>query len=383
MTNSHRPAARGERGAALITALLMTTLLLSAGGALIMTASMTATTAADSSAEMQAYYAAEAGLEAALAVARHNVAPKAAGTQADFRTIVCGTAANCENTGGDFSQWLNAADRTLGNNLSYTLSVRDASLPAGAALPPAPYAPTTLLVNAVGRGPKGARKQLQLVIRPTANIEAPGAVTLRGAPGGGGMTFDLGTSNGRTYLTDDPTKPVFVTTNATDTTQVTNWIAGDDKSKTEFGNPPTGNTAAGTARLPSFLASPAAAEALIQDLKAVDTPDDNITIVEGDASVKNGSGLMVVTGTLDLGGNSEFRGILLVLGEGKVTWGGQGAVYGAMFIANYDRDDLTKPFGAPSLNFNGAGKSTIQYSTTDVQNVMNLLGVRAGGVVEN
>ena len=65
---------RGECGAALIMALLLTTLLLAAGGALILTTSMAATTAVDATAEMQAYYAAEAGLEASLAVLRRNVA---------------------------------------------------------------------------------------------------------------------------------------------------------------------------------------------------------------------------------------------------------------------------------------------------------------------
>src|SRR5215216_4093651 len=109
---SHTPAARrrrkgGERGAALITALLMTTLLLSAGGALILTSSMAATTAADSSAEMQAYYAAEAGIEASLAIMRHNLASNTSpATEATYRNFVCGTTSPCMNTGGTFSQWL-------------------------------------------------------------------------------------------------------------------------------------------------------------------------------------------------------------------------------------------------------------------------------------
>ena len=51
-----------ERGAALITTLLISTLLLGACGALILTTSMSATTAVDSTSEMQAYYVAEAGM---------------------------------------------------------------------------------------------------------------------------------------------------------------------------------------------------------------------------------------------------------------------------------------------------------------------------------
>src|SRR2546423_15060601 len=52
----------GERGAALITAVLLSLLLLAAGGILLLTTTMTSTTARDSTADMQAYYQAEAGV---------------------------------------------------------------------------------------------------------------------------------------------------------------------------------------------------------------------------------------------------------------------------------------------------------------------------------
>jgi hypothetical protein len=394
--NGHARGRGGERGAALITALLVSMLLLAAGGALIYTTAMSATNAVDSTAEAQAYYAAEAGLQSALSVVRGNVAKQAtlnlpAGTTVKnnlrvINQISTSNLASDSPGAARLSGWLPYANGrvSLGNNLSFALLITDPDDPSRNQLTADPnYNPARLLVTSTGYGPKGAVKQMQMMIRPAADIEVPGAVTLRGAPSGGGMTFDLGNSNGRTFLTDDPTKPVFVTTNGTDETQVKNWIAGDDKSKTQFGNPNTGNTALGTAKLPAFLESPAAAEALIADLKALDTPDDNITIVEGDASVKDGSGIMVVTGNLDLGGNSTFKGILLVLGGGSVTWHGQGQVYGAMFVAKYDRKDLTKDFQSPSFNVNGAGKSTIQYVTTDVQNALNNFGIRVAGIVEN
>src|ERR1044071_619023 len=79
----------GEKGAALITALLLSLLLLAAGGTLILTATMTGITARDSTAEMQAYYAAEAGVARALEVLRGNVQSNPAGTRASFRNILC------------------------------------------------------------------------------------------------------------------------------------------------------------------------------------------------------------------------------------------------------------------------------------------------------
>jgi hypothetical protein len=75
LKSSNRSQRRNERGAALITTLLISTLLLTAGGALILTTALATTNSYDSTAETQAYYAAEAGLQATLNVLRGNVAP--------------------------------------------------------------------------------------------------------------------------------------------------------------------------------------------------------------------------------------------------------------------------------------------------------------------
>src|SRR4026207_1948273 len=80
-----------ESGAALLTCLLISTMLLGIAGMVILTTGMSATTSVESSAEMQAYYGAEAGLEASLNVLRGNVAPRAGlplGTRIGFRNAV-------------------------------------------------------------------------------------------------------------------------------------------------------------------------------------------------------------------------------------------------------------------------------------------------------
>ena len=64
-----------ERGAALITVLLMSIPLLMAGGSLILITSMSTANTADMAAETKAYYAAEAGAQQVLQVMRGNVAP--------------------------------------------------------------------------------------------------------------------------------------------------------------------------------------------------------------------------------------------------------------------------------------------------------------------
>src|ERR1044072_76725 len=90
-TQKRTPRSRraGEKGAALITAVLLSMLLLAAGGTLGLTSTMTGIPAPDSTAEMQAYYAAEAGIARTLEVVRGNVSSNPAGTRASFKNIVC------------------------------------------------------------------------------------------------------------------------------------------------------------------------------------------------------------------------------------------------------------------------------------------------------
>jgi len=376
--HTHTPPATraGERGAALITALLISTLLLLAGGALLVKTTGSVAVAYGSTAEMQSYYSAEAGLQSALNVLRGNV-QNDDGDAATFRNAV-------DMNGGTLASWITydgevggtAVKKLPGNSFSIVVTV-----PPGTPNV-AGTEPQRVLITSTGYGPRGSRKQMEMLLRNSGSLEVPGAVTLRGKPGGGGMTFDLGNSNGRTFLTDDPTKPVFVTTDDADEDKVETWIDGDDKSKVVFGDPNTGNTEAGTAPLPSFLESPFAAETLVQDLMAQDTDDDNITIYDGNADIKTGSGILLVTGTLNLGGNSNWTGIIFVLGKGEVTWGGQGEIHGAMFIAKYDRTDLTKDFEAPTLNINGGGKSTISYETDAVNEALRQFSFRVVGVQE-
>src|ERR1044072_2777562 len=81
---------KGERGAALVMSILISTLLLAVAGTVILTSGMSATTSIDATAELQAYYGAESGLEAALNVLRGHVAPNGlpSNTKMGFRNAV-------------------------------------------------------------------------------------------------------------------------------------------------------------------------------------------------------------------------------------------------------------------------------------------------------
>src|SRR5256885_11918457 len=140
----------GERGAALITAVLLSLLLLAAGGTLILTTTMTSTTARDSTAEMQAYYAAEAGVARTLEVLRGNVQSNPAGTHASFHNVLCtpnlwtttaGGAVNVSTDGSSRFQVTSIFDPDNQDSVTMCAS--------------ATYKPERLRIRVLGLGPRG------------------------------------------------------------------------------------------------------------------------------------------------------------------------------------------------------------------------------------
>jgi hypothetical protein len=425
----------GERGAALITALLVSLLLLAAGGALIYTTGISASNAVDATAEAQAYYAADAGLQSALSVLRGNVAARGAlnlatGTKIknNFRVAnqlltsnVPGDAATVARLSG----WLPyngttvasrvPLDSAAGNQLFFQLSISDPDDPNRVALTSNPnYMPSRLLISSTGYGPKGSVKQMQVLVNRTYFDFKPNSTLLmRGADDCSNMpTFQIGDSNAKDYNGNDganpplPPLPVFGTTCAGNATQATNTVNGS--KPTTITASPQGNVAnIANSDLAPWLQSADSARALLLDLQAqgqstgryfTSTPSDlgsssdpKFTFVDGNCSMGSGAGLLVVTGTLTMSGNSSFDGVILVLGNGSLVrnGGGNGDILGAMVVAKFDRTWPTSensqphPFLAPTFDTNGGGNSNVQYNSSNVNNAMNSLGNRLLGVIEN
>jgi len=109
----------GERGAALVTMLLVSILLLGAGGALITTTMMSANNAINSTAEMQAYYVAESGMQSALNALRGNTRPLInVNDRMSFRTAIIPSISNGGNSGTSrFAGWLPYNDPSDPNSL--------------------------------------------------------------------------------------------------------------------------------------------------------------------------------------------------------------------------------------------------------------------------
>ncbi|HJU91719.1 MAG TPA: hypothetical protein VJ656_02195 [Pyrinomonadaceae bacterium] len=411
----------GERGAALITAVLLSLLLLAAGGTLILTATMTGITARDSTAEMQAYYAAEAGVAKTLEVLRGNVESNPAGTKASFRNIVCSR-----------NLWTTMSNAVV--NVSADGSTRfqitsildpDNQDPVTACTGPnaATYRPDRLIIQVAGFGPRDSRKNMELVIdRYTVDYEVNAVVTL---PNGTAnpMSFALGGSNvtstsGVDVSNTGTTLAAYAVSNV-DYNTTNNVIDGCLPDGTNCGNGPNVTpgdpTILGDDNTPNFLKSVTtarqflygtegmmqtainqgryfttqeAAKASVAGLGA-NNSDGVLTFIDGDLTLgpgnPSGQGTLIVTGTLTLDGNFNWNGVIMVLGGGSVyrSGGGTGNIFGALFVAKFAKTGATTDqFQAPVFDTSGGGTSNIQYSSNAVDMAKAVGGHSIRGVRE-
>ena len=478
---------KGERGAALWTALVSSMLLLGAGSALILTTSMSATNSVDSIAESQAYYAAECGLQESLNVLRGNVATP---------TFTFSTAADTAsaNKAGDaatysrLSNWLpygnttGFSDRvtltsnyTSLNGLAYSVRVSNPDpettaqpgeapktdnfvKPNQPVLQPTPswhqwhcghcswdysHHPycnhkhctnpqgsgratvddSRLVIQSTGYGPKGAVKQMEMMVKHTMIDYNDAAATVLMVGGSSAMTLKATQDKDHAYSGDDLFTGSTVLINAFGFTTSSDKSAADTFIATlhNAGGPVTTANGSKTILLdgtntPTWLASADDAHVLLNELlqtaqnmgryfttaspPAVNTYGTDtapvFTFVDGDFTVpdgKKGGGLLVVTGTLTFAGTGSWDGFILCLGNSptgtsanfKVTLNKNAYLHGAMIIAAFDRTQaigLGSPFLAPAFDNTAGGDTIFQYDSSEVRDAIYTLPSRVVGVHE-
>ena len=435
MMNRRTRCRASERGAALITTLLVATLMLAAGGALILTTGMSTTTAIDATAEMQAYYGAEAGLQQSLDVLRGNVTPHdiAAGTKITFRNAITRDKVNASTDPNTaplrLSGWLqynytsagsSFADRVKVNPTDNTYnSVTGIAFNVVISDPDNTCAtcgdPPRLVIQSTGYGPKGATKRLEMVVhRNYFNFAPPATITLAG---GTSMTFSMGNSNASGYTGNDTTVPplaglpavAFSSANlASGQTVIDNLNAqGGGGSQVT----PTTAAALTGSNTPDFLTSADTARAFLATSRDIAQGDGRYfatqaavtgglgtsaapltTFIDnyGGAAVSlgagyQGSGLLIVTGELITSGNTEFEGLILVLGAGifNRNGNGNGHIDGGIIVAQFDPSPTgTGGFGAPTFSVNGAGNSDVRYNSNAIRRAFDSAGVFVAGIHE-
>jgi hypothetical protein len=430
---SHKPtpfceSRADERGAALITAVLLSLLLLAAGGILILTSTMTGITARDSTAEMQAYYAAEAGISKTLEVLRGNVDSSPSGTKASLRNVVCSPTLWTTTTGGTINVAADGSSRFQvtsiydpDNQVSWNLAP-NANTATQCAL--ATYKPIRVRIRVSGFGPRDSKKNMEVVVdRYTLAYDVKATLTL---PNGSGnpLALALGSSNPTSLSGMDSSGSgsgiaALAVSNAdyTATNNIIDGCAADGSScngngpnvtpgdplALNDGNTPSFLKSVASARLfmygsegmkqaainqGRYFTSGAAAIASTPSLGA-DNPDGVFTFVDGDLTLgpgnPTGQGTLIVTGKLILNGNFQFNGVIMVLGTGEVnrSGGGHGNIYGAMFVAKFAASGAdTDRFGAPIFDTSGGGTANIQYSTDAVDRAKSVGGHTIKGVRE-
>jgi len=242
-----------------------------------------------------------------------------------------------------------------------------------------------------------------MISHANLDLDAPAGVTLRGADDCSALNLDTGSSGAKTYsgvdhAGVDPQRPTF----AVSPCDADDADAGIKKHDTvadpEIGLLTDDADGGNAVERPVFLDTADNARAYLNALQAkaqsvgryynsesaatindaVNTPQ--FTFIDGDATLQSGSGFLVVTGTLTMRGNTNFRGAILVLGTGNLirNGGGNGDIYGGITIAKFGRSSGN--FAAPTFNTNGGGNSNVQYDSAALSNGigsgMNVSGVR-------
>ncbi|MFL6283965.1 MAG: hypothetical protein ACJ74Q_12560 [Pyrinomonadaceae bacterium] len=273
--------------------------------------------------------------------------------------------------------------------------------------------PKRLRVKVTGYGPRNAVKKMQILVSRTMfDFNPRSTLLMRGAADCSDMgNFDIGQSNAKNYSGNDASTPpltslpVIGTTCAGNNTQAST-VVSNSKPSTVTTNPQGQTAVVPDSDLMPWLRDPDQARALLVDLAAqaksagryfTGSPSDvgttsapKFTFVDGNANVSDGAGLLVVTGTLTMGGNANWNGVILVLGDGNLdrNGGGNGDILGAIVVAKFARtwpsseNGTAHPFLAPSYSTSGGGNSTVQYSSSAVSNAMSTMGNRVLGISE-
>ena len=297
---------------------------------------------------------------------------------------------------------LNFASGTQVLDLGYSTSPTSTSVAARVTAPD----PKRLLVKSYGFGPQGSEKRLELLItRAFLEYESPAGVTIRGADDCTPLNLDTGSSGAKYYSGVDasgiePQRPSFAVSPCDKEDADAGIKKHDTVADPEIGLLMDNATGAENVERPSFLDTADKARLFLNSLQSkaqsvnryfnpgsgsstiindsVDSP--MFTFVDGDCTLEGGSGFLVVTGTLTMPGNPNFRGAILVLGTGVLIrkGGGNGDILGGITIAKFGR--TSGNFEAPTFDTSGGGNSTVQYDSAALNRGLasgsNVSGIR-------
>jgi hypothetical protein len=295
--------------------------------------------------------------------------------------------------------------------------------------------PRRLVVSSVGYGPKGARKHLEMTLDNfNFAIRPPSPICIRGSDNlNEPMTFNLGSAAASEYLGIDasnkqPVAPAVAITlhdwgPAVNGVNGTNGTVSNPKlaildhtipaSMQPHPNPipnpwvapaPVPPQPPPPAVTPDFLRTAQEARRFLYgetgkgglrataktqkryfttfDGMAGDYDKGGFTFVDGNCELDGGGGLLIVTGNLVIKGNNDFRGIIMVMGNGNVrrSGGGNGDVYGSWIVARFNANG--GGFLAPTFDADGGGTGKFQFDWDAIVMANQAVGLSITGITE-
>lgn len=280
--------------------------------------------------------------------------------------------------------------------------------------------PIRLLIRSTGYGPRGSTKQLEAIIQKNFfnGIGAPATLTLIGPASTTSpattFTFNPGSSTNTEYSGADVNStdiiPPIGTSNPENLEVVSDSV--DGLPPHPFNGDVVGTPTDVSVETPEWLQSPLQLDATIQSMYAVALASgryfpsgvnptsfgdlstaQGITFCDGNCEYSgDGGGIFVVTGTLTLRGNFNFKGLIIVTGQGGIqrSGGGNGVLQGNVVVAPYQYSQIvgglsptaTSTFLAPQYSLSGGGNSTVVYNSRSLGDGLLAVDNFVLGVVE-
>jgi hypothetical protein len=244
-----------------------------------------------------------------------------------------------------------------------------------------------LIVKVTGYGPRGARKELELLVRRMIFYYEPEPLLyLQGSQTGGDVGFSI-TGNPSVTFDGGDKMVAFGLTNETDQTVVQSVI--DKKDAVIIAGKGDDYEVYASDHQPDFLETADRARATMSDLQAdavvrsrhfTSYPAGNagtdatpeFTFVNGDAELSgSGAGLLVVSGSLTLKKNSSFKGLNITGGDSKIE--------GSVILARYN---AIGNFLASTVNVKG-GNVEFKANADRVLAALDTVNMRVLAVREN
>ncbi len=253
-------------------------------------------------------------------------------------------------------------------------------------------------ITSFGRTSDGASSKLRREISSSGFPGMPGAVFFNGpAP-----VYDAPSSNPfRVEGADQsggPAKPAIAVINAAADTAVTGAIPGNRQDH-YTGSGPWPDVQDVSSGLPAAYTTPQGMEDLVSSIVPYangnypagtdvcsgancwgTAANPKINVFNGDCDFGNstGYGLLIVRGNLHMQGNAAFNGLILIVGQGTMTFngGGNGQINGGIFVAK-TRDssgNILSSLGSASINWNGGGGNGVRYNSGLVNQMFNAMG---------